>query len=385
MKIWRSRAGWGNTSLTLTLAVVSTLAVATGMLNRDQDSTAATPHPMARITRSGHDLMKGRKRFEVWGYNYGIGEKYAILDYFGDPQDATQRRVFADMREAKSLGANTLRVYLEIGSFMRGPDEPRWKALRAYRELLAKAEDIRLYLDVTGNLVWQRPPEWYDELGEKERWNVQARFWRAVARAGHDSRAISFYELTSEPAIHDADTWYTGEFGGYTFIQNLVLDLDGRDPTMVTREWVKKLRGAIRKEDRIHLITVGFLPVDTVFDHADLIGLLDLLAVHIYPEEGQTSQAVDVIRNFSGHGMPVFIGETSPLYTCTWTDFLFDVRSIVDGYLYFYDGRTPGEFGSSTFTDAFLQTALRQFDGLQSCLVVRPGCSDFDDAVCPEP
>ena len=105
------------------------------------------------------------------------------------------------MREARSLGANTLRVYLEIKAFMKGPTEPEPRTFDALSALLEKAERLRLYLDLTGNLVWRAPPAWYDELPEQARWAVQARFWRDVARTAGSSPAVLVYELTSEPVI----------------------------------------------------------------------------------------------------------------------------------------------------------------------------------------
>ena len=45
------------------------------------------------------------------------------------------------------------------------------------------AEKTNLYLDVTGLGCYHKKdvPAWYDRLSEKDRWEVQARFWEAVA------------------------------------------------------------------------------------------------------------------------------------------------------------------------------------------------------------
>ena len=40
-----------------------------------------------------------------------------------------------------------------------------------------------LYLDLTGLACYHKKdvPAWYDALSEQDRWEVQARFWEAVA------------------------------------------------------------------------------------------------------------------------------------------------------------------------------------------------------------
>ena len=52
------------------------------------------------------------------------------------------------------------------------------------RALVRLAEETGLYLDVTGLGCYHRGdvPAWYDALDEAARWDVQARFWSAVAK-----------------------------------------------------------------------------------------------------------------------------------------------------------------------------------------------------------
>lgn len=369
--------------------VVSLLAVAQlsgigalegplALFSSDRSTEEGAPPPAAApentpppwITRSGSSLMAGGRPFKVWGFNYGIGARYAILDYFEEPTEAVRNRVFDDMREARSLGANTVRIYLEIGSFMKGPDEPRQEALGAYRELLDLAERLDLYLDVTGNLVWREPPEWYDALDEQARWDVQERFWRAVATAGSQSPSILAYELTSEPSFVNSGSWYAGELGGYTFVQNIVRDIDGRDRREISRSWVEKLRTAIRSADRRHLVGVGFLPNSSApFDHEDVADLLDILFIHVYPRDDRVDESVERVRDFCSHETPVVLGETFPLYTLHWEQFLLETCSLLDGYLYFYDGRKPSEFDVTDPGEVFLRATLLQFVDLRDQLV----------------
>jgi hypothetical protein len=226
-----------------------------------------------------------------------------------------------------------------------------------------------MYLDLTGNLVWRAPPAWYDALPEQARWEVQAQFWRAVARTAQGSPAVLVYELTSEPVIHDSEQWYGGALDGYTFIQRIVREAAGRDPSELARRWLRLLTRSIRAHDRRHLIGLGLLPFGGPFGPANVADLLDLLLLHEYPEDGRESEAISVVRDFASQGKPVVLGETAPLLGTpeTWRSFLIGSRQFLDGHLFFYDGRTPGEVGA-TAADAWYAAALDQFLGLRGRL-----------------
>ncbi len=340
---------------------------------RGERRASAAPPTLPEVLRQGSDLVAGGERFRAWGFNYGIGERYPILRYFDRPTEPRLDEVVADMREARALGANTLRVYLEIKAFMKGPKQPKRRAIAALAALLDKAEQLRIYLDLTGNLVWRAPPPWYEALPEQARWAVQARFWREVARTARSSPAVLVYELTSEPVVADSESWYCGEIDGYTFIQRIVREVDGRDPSQLARRWIQTLTASIRAHDRRHLIGVGLLPLGGPFAASNVADLLDVLLLHEYPEEGRAGEASARVREFAASGKPVILGETAPLLATaeTWRSFLRGSQNSVDGHLFFYDGRTPQELGS-TVADAWYAAALDQFRGLRGSLARAP-------------
>ena len=325
---------------------------------------------LPEVHRQGSDLVAAGERFRVWGFNYGIGGRYPILTYFERPSERRLHSVVRDMRGARLLGANTLRVYLELGAFMNGPNRANRRALAALAALLDEAEALHVYLDLTGNLVWRAPPAWYDALPEQARWAVQARFWRAVARTAKDSPAVLVYELTSEPVIEDSGRWYCAAIDGYTFIQRIVRETAGRDRSALARRWIRLLTGAIRAHDRRHLIGLGLLPLGGAFGPANVADLLDVLLVHEYPQEGSESEAISLVRQFAAQGKPVVLGETAPLLATpdTWRSFLTGARDLLDGYLFFYDGRTPRQAGTSA-ADAWYAAALDQFLELRGSLL----------------
>ena len=114
--------------------------------------------------------------------------------------------VVEDFREIKSLGANCVRIHLQLGRFMVAPDKPNASALGQLAKLAKLAETTGLYLDVTGLACYHKEniPRWYDALDEQERWAVQAVFWQSVARTCKNSPAIFCYDLMNEPVIGGA-------------------------------------------------------------------------------------------------------------------------------------------------------------------------------------
>jgi len=347
------------------------LVLALGSAGPAQAQRGASDEPVGlpEVHRQGGDLLAAGERFRAWGFNYGLGRRYPILAYFDRPTERRLQRVVADMREARSLGANTLRVYLEIRAFMKGPHQPHRPALAALAALLKKAEQLHVYLDLTGNLVWRAPPAWYDALPEQARWAVQARFWRAVARTAQGSTAVLVYELTSEPVISDAEGWYCGAIDGYTFIQRIVRETSGRDENRLARRWIRLLTRSIRRHDRRHLVGLGLLPFGGPFGAANIADLLDVLLLHEYPQEGRESEAISLVRQFAAHGKPVVLGETAPLLATrdTWRAFLSGSHRFLDGHLFFYDGRGPEEIGP-TAADAWYAAALDEFLELRGSL-----------------
>ena len=57
--------------------------------------------------------------------------------------------------------------------------------------------------DITGLACYykQDVPPWYAQADEKLRWEVQARFWEAMAEVCKDSDAIFSYDLMNEPIV----------------------------------------------------------------------------------------------------------------------------------------------------------------------------------------
>lgn len=115
------------------------------------------------------------ERFIVWGVNYDHDRSGRLLEDYWEKEWNT---VEEDFREIKALGANTIRIHLQTGKYMRSPRKPDGAALRRLARLVRLAERTGLYLDLTGLGCYHRQdiPEWYASMSEEDRWRVQARF-----------------------------------------------------------------------------------------------------------------------------------------------------------------------------------------------------------------
>lgn len=339
-----------------------------------------TNPPMQRVRVApdgrGFVLADTGAAFVPVGFNYDHDEQGRLLeDYWNEEWP----KVEEDFREMKALGANVVRVHLQLGRFMEAADRANEPALGQLGRLLDLAESLGLYLDVTGLGCYHKPdvPEWYDGLSESDRWAVQARFWEAVAARCARSPVVFCYDLMNEPVVPGGTRkprdWLGPGFGDKYFVQFVTLSQDGRPRPEIARSWVRTLRDAIRKHDPNTLITVGLVPwsldrpgLTSGFVPGRVADLLDFVCVHLYPERGKVDEAIETLKGFAT-GKPVVIEETFPL-KCSkeeFQEFLKTSREHAAGWVGFYWGRTPEELRrSGTIGDALLLTWLDLFETL---------------------
>jgi hypothetical protein len=308
--------------------------------------------------KKGFAFDPSGRPFVPWGLNYDHDDKGRLIEEYWDGEWPT---VEAHFRQMKGLGANVVRVHLQLGKFVDGPDKPNAKALGRLGKLLGLAERLRLYLDLTGLGCYHKRdvPAWYDRLSEKERWAVQAHFWRAVAGRCSNSPAVFCYALMNEPVVpggkrREGD-WLGPAFGGKHFVQFVTLDQADRPRPDIARRWVRHLTAAVREKDRRHLITVGL--VDWSLDRPGLtsgfvpekvVADLDFVSVHLYPKKGQVDETLKTLAGFAV-GKPVLIEETFPL-ACSpkeLEEFIEGSRRHAAGWVGFYWGKLPEELRRS--------------------------------------
>jgi hypothetical protein len=328
---------------------------------------------MPRIRVRGSRLYAGGVPWRAWGFNWGMGDHMPVIDYFDSPTRDAFELLESELRTARGLGANSMRIYLELGQVMASEARPRRRTLSALQRLLRAAERQQVYLDITGNLVWrpQRAPAWYERLDERSRWRVQAHFWRAVAGAAAGSPAVLCYELSSEPIVGEGPIRYLGELDGWTFVQ-CIAERRGRRARAVARAWTRQLATAVRRFDD-RPVTIGLLPSlhDPAFAPSRVADLLDMLIVHEYPRHGRAQDSISVIRGFARCKKPVLLGETFMLFhdLPTQLEFLAGANPHVAGVFEFFDGRDPEAMAVPDERADIYRESLRQFTSLREQLL----------------
>ncbi len=352
------------------------MLVGIGMITFPPAWLSADEMPWIAVSKGkpSFESNPGGRPFVPWGFNYDHDTDGRLLEDYWEENWAD---VESDFREMKSLGANVVRIHLQVGKFLSGPEQPNEKGLAQLAKLVALAERERLYLDLTGLGCYhkQEVPEWYDTLNEAERWKAQATFWRAVAKQCANSSSIFCYDLMNEPVVpggrrKDGD-WLGPPFAGKHFVQVITLDQKERPRPEIAKQWIHTLVRAIREVDRRHLITVGL--VDWSLDRPGLTSGfvpskvsedLDFLCIHLYPENGKLDEQLATLKAFSAVGKPVVIEETFPL-KCSpaqMIEFLDHSREHATGWISFYWGKPVEELRkSSSIGDAILAQWLDQF------------------------
>lgn len=313
--------------------------------------------PMERVVLApdscGFILAESGRPFHPWGFNYGnhgrLMEDFWIKNW----------KTFADdFSKMKALGANVVRVHLQYGKFMSGPDRPNPAEFKQLSRMLRLAQKTGLYLDITG-LACYRPsdtPKWYNATNGRQRWAAQSNFWSAVAAACAKSPVVFCYDLMNEPVVpagkRKPGAWQSGHlFGGYDFVQYIALDQAGCKREDIAVDWIRDMTAAIREHDTNALITVGLLPwipqwgFFSGFVPKTIAPDLDFIAVHIYPDSKHPAEAMEALRQCAA-GKPVVIEETFPL-SCSAAEeetFLRDSKQIACGWLGHYDGCSLQDF-----------------------------------------
>lgn len=328
--------------------------------------------PWIEVDGKGTGFARQGKRFVPWGFNYDHDRDGRLLEDYWQEEWTT---VEQDFREMKELGANVVRIHLQLGKFMDGPRKPNEQALQRLEKLVELSSRTGLYIDLTGLGCYHKKdvPKWYDALPKQDRWDVQARFWEAIAKRCADSPAIMCYDLMNEPVVAGGkrEDWLGPGFGGKHFVQFITLAPDKERPRhVVAREWIAHLVKAIRKHDRRHLITVGLVDwsldrkgLTSGFIPSEVSANLDFISVHLYPQKGKVEEAIQTLKGFDV-GKPIVIEETFPL-KCSFEEFerfLDDSQGIAQGWIGFYWGKTPAELQKSgTLPDAIMARYLEIF------------------------
>lgn len=311
------------------------------------------PSPMlkVRISEDGHTFVLGEsgQAFVPWGFNY-LGQYGKLVE---ESWDSDWERVERDFRTMKQLGANVARIHLQFGTYMRGPDEFDEAQLDRLKRMLDLGSQVGLYLDLTGLGCYRlnRIPAWYDALDESDRWAVQARWWKTIAKTCNGHPAVFCYDLMNEPLVggppeEGQPRWVGGEIDGLYFVQRISHSPGKRTSSEIAEAWVAKLTTAIREQDAQTLVTVGVIPWAMVWPNAkpffyspEIAKYFDFVSIHAYPTKDKIDKDIAALAVYD-IGKPLVIEETFPL-SCSLDDmdrFINGGQDRVDGWISHYFG-----------------------------------------------
>jgi hypothetical protein len=310
---------------------------------------------------AGFVLTPSGAPFTPWGFNYDRDYRHRLIEEYWNAEWATVGR---DFRQMKALGANVVRLHLQFAQFMEAPDKPNQINLACLEKLVRLAEEIGLYLDITGLGSYRAAaiPAWYSGLSQTAHWDAQAAFWDAVAGACSGRPGVFAYNLMNEPLVSSdrrpPGEWvHQNELDGLHYVEFINLDPAGRQRSDIARRWVRQMVQAIRKHDRRSMVTVGILTGDLDFSKpeevagfqpAKIAPEVEYISVHLYPKKGEVDAAIHALKRFKT-AKPLMVEETYPL-RCGAKElgtFIARSRSIANGWLGFYWGQTPQQLQGS--------------------------------------
>jgi hypothetical protein len=327
-----------------------------------------------RLSDDGNKFALGNsgKSFVPWGFNY-LGKFGEIVE---ESWATDWTRLEKDFHEMRNLGVNVVRVHLQFGTYMKKRNEIDEAEIDRLRKMLDLARDTGLYLDLTGLSCYhlKRVPDWYDALDEADRWDAQAVWWAAIAKACSGHPAVFCYDLMNEPVVggkpkEGEPRWLAGELGGMYFVQRIATDVGKRTNDQVAEAWVQKLTAAIRKQDPKTLITVGVIPWAQIWPGAKPIFYspearkhLDFVSIHVYPKSGELDKAINAIATYE-MGKPIVIEETFPL-SCSMDElktFIDRSAERADGWVSHYFGHTIEEHEKEATLSGKISAAFLQY------------------------
>lgn len=345
-------------------------------------TTAAAQSSWIAVNKSGDgfEVSSTGAPFVPWGFNYSRDERFRLLeDYWNDEGPDGWAKVERDFREMKRLGANVVRINLQFGKFMDAPGTPNRKSLARLAELIRLAEQVGVYLDVTGLGTFRNAdvPAWYRNLAERERWAAQAEFWTAVASVGANRPGVFAYNLMNEPVVsttrRPAGEWtHPLELEGLRYVEYLDLDPAGRKAPDIARAWLRQMTQAIRAHDLRHPITLGLPwlldadPENFPVTPSDVAPEVDFLAVHVYPAAGKVDAALHFVARYR-KGKPVVVEETYPMRCSAdeYADFLRRSRGAASGWLAHFWSLTPEDLeGKTDRASVLMRESLDAFRSL---------------------
>jgi len=320
------------------------------------------------------------------------------------------------------MGVNCARVFLTAGSFQPAAEKIEEQALVKLDKLVEIARENSIRLILTGPDHWEGVPDYWkpDRFAGQAALKALENFWSIVAHRYRNEPAIFAWDLLNEPhmpwfveqwqpkwnawlqstydnretlkaawgnELTEADKW-----GNVAVPENRS---DSGNPRLrdwqhfreyLADEWVRQQVEAIRRVDKSHLITVGYIQWSyplvrpgnpdryAAFNPRRQARWLDFVTIHFYPNLGSPFQSEENWQKNIGYlqgvlaychtGKPVVLGEfgwygggapqhhpyLSELQQARWISKEIEAsRSLADGWLSWPFADTPESRDISLF------------------------------------
>jgi hypothetical protein len=270
--------------------------------------------------------------FVPWGFNYDR-TRYQGKDLIWE--EAPFAKIEHDFRAARRLGANVIRLFLQMSRFMPRYQEMDPAALDQLDHVVQLARRYDLRLDLTGLSHIAGLPEWFGSRTSQEIQRAEQLFWETLARRYAGEPAIFAFDLQNEPFVGapDHDLKPAGCFTMTANRQfcyvNIHRVLPGMSRQETARQWTTAMVEAIHKQDPRRLVTIGLVAIaapvmgefDPGFDLPTAGPLVDYISVHFYPNQPgadflnlNQDRLEMLLRYAGGFGRPVVLEEWYPLY-----------------------------------------------------------------------
>ena len=99
--------------------------------------SAELPWVVVAPDQNGFVLAGHEKPFSPWGFNYDHDQDGRLIE---DYWDADWEKVERYVHAMKALGANVVRIHLQLGQFMESTEKPNEHSLARLKKLVALAE-----------------------------------------------------------------------------------------------------------------------------------------------------------------------------------------------------------------------------------------------------
>lgn len=238
-------------------------------------------HASTYATAHGDQIVRGRdlSTIKIKGFNY-FPRDYAWTDFEQWPTE----RVAAELDVARSLGTNTLRVFIRQDAF-GGPDAS-WSKQEGFARFveMAKARDMQLIVGLfDGYRKW--PTSGWDD-------------WPAFGSAADAQDKAYITAVISpwknEPAILAWDLYNEPDFVGDK-------EFRWEEHRRNRLGWLARMATEVRRIDHNHMLTIGVALAESNFlpgpGGTTVADLADFLSVHYYTRNYAGKSLYDVLKD----------------------------------------------------------------------------------------